>query len=51
MSRKRVKRKLTVRVPNPKAPLKERLKTPAHKVLRSPKQYRRKPKHRGGWDE
>ena len=47
MSRKRAKRKVTVRVPNPAAPVKGRLKTPAHKVLRSAKQYRRKPKHPG----
>jgi len=47
MSRKRIKKKVTVRVPNPRAPVKERLKTPSHKVLRSAKQYRRKPKHPG----
>jgi hypothetical protein len=47
MSRKRFKKKVTVRVPNPRAPVKERLKTPSHKVLRSAKQYRRKPKHPG----
>jgi hypothetical protein len=40
------KDKLTVRVPNPDAPVKERLKTPAHKVHRSAKQYRRREKHR-----
>jgi len=40
------KDKLTVRVPNPKAPVKERLKTPSHKVHRSVKQYRRQEKHR-----
>jgi hypothetical protein len=34
-----------VRVPNPKAPVKERLDTPTHKVHRSKKAYRRKPKH------
>src|SRR3989449_11359482 len=45
MRRKR-KDKLTVRVPNPAAPVKERLKTPAHKVHRSAKQYRRRGKHR-----
>jgi len=39
------KDKLTVRVPNPKAPVKERLKTPSHKVHRSEKQYRRREKH------
>jgi len=39
------KRKLTVRVPNPKAPVKERLKTPSHKVHKSGKQYRRREKH------
>ena len=47
MSRKNPKKKLTVRVPNPAAPVKQRLKTPAHQVLRSAKQYRRKPKHPG----
>ena len=41
------KRKLTVRVPNPRAPVKERLKTPSHKVHRSAKQYRRRDKHQG----
>ena len=41
----RKKDKLTVRVPNPKAPVKQRLKTPAHKVHRSAKQYRRREKH------
>ncbi|HEY7193474.1 MAG TPA: hypothetical protein VH439_07005 [Gemmatimonadales bacterium] len=45
MSRTREKEKVTVRVPNPKAPVKERLKTPAHKVHRSKKAYRRRPKH------
>ena len=44
MSRKK-KEKLTVRVPNPDAPVKERLKTPSHKVHRSVKQYRRREKH------
>jgi hypothetical protein len=39
------KDKLKVRVPNPKAPVKERLRTPAHKVHRSAKQYRRREKH------
>lgn len=45
MSRKREKPKLVVRVPNPKAPVKERLDTPSHRVHRSKKQYRRRPKH------
>jgi hypothetical protein len=36
-----------VRVPNPKAPIKGRLKVPAHKVHRSKKQYQRRPKHPG----
>ena len=40
------KDKLTVRVPNPRAPVKGRLKTPAHKVHKSAKQYRRRGKHR-----
>ncbi len=44
MSRKK-KEKLTVRVPNPRAPVKERLKTPSHKVHKSKKQYRRREKH------
>lgn len=46
MSR-REKKKLTVRIPNPKAPAKQRLKVPSHKVHRSKKAYQRKPKHRG----
>jgi len=37
MSRKREKKKVVVRVPNPRAPVKERLKTPSHKVHRSKK--------------
>ena len=45
MSKKREKKKLVVRVPNPKAPVKERLKTPSHKVHRSDKAYRRRAKH------
>ena len=48
------KQKLTVRVPNPDAPVKGRLKTPSHKVHKSAKQYQRRPKHphrRGGVDE
>jgi hypothetical protein len=46
MSR-REKKKLTVRVPNPDAPTKRRLKVPSHKVHKSKKAYRRMPKHRG----
>ena len=45
MRRKTKKDKLVVRVPNPDAPVKERLKTPSHKVHRSKKAYRRRPKH------
>jgi hypothetical protein len=46
VSRKQKDRdKLVVRVPNPRAPVKERLDTPTHKVHRSKKAYRRKPKH------
>jgi hypothetical protein len=41
------KDKMTVRVPNPEAPTKRRLKVPSHKVHRSKKAYRRKPKHSG----
>ncbi len=44
MSRKK-KDKLVVRVPNPRAPVKERLRTPSHKVHKSAKQYRRREKH------
>lgn len=46
MSRSRKKEKLTVRVPNPDAPAKRRLKVPSHKVMRSKKAYQRRPKHR-----
>lgn len=45
MRRKTKKDKVVVRVPNPNAPLKERLKTPSHKVHRSKKAYRRRDKH------
>ncbi len=48
---KRGKRKVTVRVPNPDAPVRERLKVPSHKVHRSGKQYRRKGKHGREWEE
>jgi len=41
------KDKITLRVPNPKAPVKGRLKTPSHKVHKSVKHYRRRPKHPG----
>lgn len=41
----RKKRTISVRVPNPDAPVRGRLKTPPHKVHRSKKGYRRKPKH------
>jgi len=46
MKRRRQKKKLTVRVPNPDAPRKRRLKVPSHKVHRSKKAYQRQPKHR-----
>jgi len=45
------KKKHTVRVPNPKAPVRERLDTPSHKVHRSKKGYQRQPKHRRPVDE
>lgn len=45
VSRKRDKDKVVVRVPNPDAPVKERLRTPSHKVHRSKKVYRRREKH------
>jgi hypothetical protein len=41
------KDKLMVRVPNPDAPVKERLKVPSHKVHPSKRAYRRRPKHLG----
>ncbi len=48
MSRKREKEKVVVRVPNPKAPVKERLKTPSHTPHRSKKAYRSREKHPKG---
>lgn len=45
MTKKRTKKKMVVRVPNPEAPVKERLNTPSHKVHRSKKAYRRREKH------
>jgi hypothetical protein len=51
VSRKREKKKLVVRVPNPNAPVKGRLKTPSHKVHRSKTAYRRREKHQRGGDE
>jgi hypothetical protein len=47
MSRSRKKEKVTVRIPNPDAPVKRRLKVPSHKVHRSKKGYQRRPKHPG----
>jgi hypothetical protein len=49
--RRRPKDTPTVRVPNPDAPVRGRLKTPPHKVHRSKKGYRRRAKHRGRVDE
>ena len=52
MARKKAaKKKLTVRIPNPNAPVKERLRTPAHKRHASKKDYRRKGKHGPDWVE
>jgi hypothetical protein len=51
VSRSREKKKLKVRVPNPNAPVKRRLKVPSHKVIRSKKAYQRRPKHRDTGDE
>jgi hypothetical protein len=51
MSRRKSKEKLVVRVPNPNAPPRERLKTPSHKVHRLGKQYRRAAKHRRAPEE
>lgn len=50
MTRKRAKDKVLVRIPNPDAPVKERLKTPAHKVHRSKRAYRRRSKHQKATD-
>jgi len=50
VSKKRAKEKVLVRVPNPEAPVKERLATPAHKVHRSKKAYRRREKHQKATD-
>lgn len=50
MSR-RDQKKLTVRVPNPDAPVKRRLKVPAHKVHKSKRTYRRREKHPGAEQE
>lgn len=47
---KRRKDKVTVRVPNPDAPVRERLKVPSHKVHRSKKGYQRKGKHTKEWE-
>ena len=44
--RRGAKAPLKVRVPNPEAPVRERLDTPSHKVHRSKKGYRRHAKHR-----
>ena len=46
----RSRKRHAVRVPNPKAPVKERLNVPSHKVHRSKKAYRRKGKHPGAWE-
>jgi hypothetical protein len=43
----RKKPPLHVRVPNPDAPPKQRLKVPSHKVHKSKKAYQRRPKHPG----
>ena len=47
--RKAAKKKVTVRVPNPDAPVKERLKTPPHQRHRSKKDYQRRGKHGPEW--
>jgi hypothetical protein len=54
MGRKKVrgeKKKTVLRVPNPRAPVRERLDTPSHKVHRSKKGYRRRAKHPGPLDD
>jgi hypothetical protein len=44
---RRKKEKVTVRIPNPDAPVRKRLKVPSHKVHRNEKGYQRRPKHKG----
>jgi hypothetical protein len=46
MSRRK-KEKMAVRVPNPRAHVKRRLRVPSHKVHRNEKGYQRRPKHPG----
>jgi hypothetical protein len=48
---RRAKRKQTVRVPNPRAPVKERLQTPPHQRHASKKDYRRRGKHGPEWND
>lgn len=50
MSRKR-RAPTKLRIPNPDAPVRERLKTPPHQRHTSKKDYRRRPKHPGKADE
>ena len=50
MSRKK-KAPTKIRVPNPAAPVRERLNTPAHQRHKSKKDYQRRPKHRGRGDD
>ncbi len=45
------KKKQTVRVPNPRAPVKGRLRTPSHKRHASKKDYQRRGKHGKDWGE
>ena len=47
MSRKKKKAPVKIRIPNPDAPVRERLNTPPHQRHKSKKDYRRRPKHRG----
>jgi hypothetical protein len=49
--RKSERKKQTVRIPNPDAPVRERLDTPSHRVHRTKKGYQRRPKHPRPLDE
>jgi len=40
-----------VRVPNPRAPVRERLRTPPHQPHKSKRDYERRPKHPGRVEE
>ena len=49
--RRSARKEHKVRIPNPDAPVRERLDTPSHKVHRSKKGYQRQAKHKRPIDE